>query len=139
AIRYLGRVGTPEAVELLAAQLPDLRAAEALAALGDERGVEGDAASARSGLDLAASVLRFATTPTADGDGGPEATVPAWALDWAEGDPAHPGTRFGGQPTWLEAPTWPLTPAGTPMAFWAQLQPPGAQWMAYVFIAHTDD
>lgn len=69
----------------------------------------------------------------------PDGPVPAWSLDFEPGDPDHPGTRFGGRPTWLERPTWPLTPIGTPMAFWCQLRlPDDAGRMAYVFLDPND-
>ncbi len=69
-----------------------------------------------------------------------DCTVPAWVLDYELGDPEHPGTRFGGQPSWRTSPTWPLTPAGTPMAFWAQFEIPWAtDQMAYLFIDTTEE
>lgn len=69
-----------------------------------------------------------------------DCTVPAWVLDYELGDPDHPGTRFGGQPSWRSHPTWPLTPTGTPMAFWAQFEVPWAtDQMAYLFIDTTEE
>jgi hypothetical protein len=46
-----------------------------------------------------------------------------------------PITKFGGQPVWLDEPTWPLTRAGTPMTFFAQflLPEPGPR-LAYLFV-----
>lgn len=68
-----------------------------------------------------------------------QCTVPAFSLDFDEGAADHPGTRFGGQPTWRRTPTWPLTPAGTPMAFWAQFEIPwDPNRMAYLFIDSTE-
>lgn len=65
--------------------------------------------------------------------------VPAWQLDYEPGDETHPGTRFGGQPTWRGDPTWPSTSAGTPMAFWAQFEVPWApEDMAYLFVDPRD-
>jgi hypothetical protein len=53
-------------------------------------------------------------------------------------------TKFGGQPVWLEEPSWPLSRAyGTPMQFIAQIAlpaeiaAPGGARMAYLFV--TDD
>lgn len=67
----------------------------------------------------------------------PHHTVPRWSLRLhrATGPVIGPVTRFGGQPTWLTAPTWPLTLVGTPMTFFAQFRLP---WrddaMAYLFL-----
>lgn len=54
-------------------------------------------------------------------------------------------TKFGGQPTWLGQPQWPLSAAwGTPMRFLCQiaLEPElvgdGPGRLAYVFVSHGD-
>ena len=49
--------------------------------------------------------------------------------------------KLGGQPRWLEAPTWPLAAVdGEPMTFVAQFPVPGAgARMAYLFLAQDDD
>lgn len=65
-----------------------------------------------------------------------------------------PVTKFGGQPTWLDAPQWPISAAwGTPMRFVGQvaLQPDGDAFiasgggvgdgpgrLAYIFVTHGD-
>ncbi len=104
---------------------------------GDAGAAAIDAAAARSGLDL--SLLAPAPVqPPGPAGAAVDATVPAWALDYERGDADHRGTRFGGQPTWLEEPTWPLTTAGTPMAFWAQIRLPDDDRMAYLFVDHHD-
>lgn len=55
-------------------------------------------------------------------------------------------TKFGGQPTWLESPQWPLSrETGNPMRFIgqialdAQLFPDAAGCMAYLFITDEED
>jgi hypothetical protein len=94
-------------------------------------------ASERWGVDLLHLVDRNYGEAAVDVTGP---TVRAWALDYELGDPHHPGTRFGGQPTWIDSPTWPLTAAGTPMAFWAQVRfPDDPDRMAYLFVDNTDD
>ncbi|MCP3857351.1 MAG: DUF1963 domain-containing protein [Actinomycetia bacterium] len=65
--------------------------------------------------------------------------VDAWALDYQPGAIDDPRTRFGGQPTWLGDPAWPLTIDGTPMAFWAQFELPDyPNQLAYLFIDMAD-
>ena len=52
----------------------------------------------------------------------------------------HPGTRFGGQPTWLDAPTWPVAASGVPLSFWAQIRlPDEPDRMAYLFVDRNSD
>lgn len=102
---------------------------------GDAGAAAIDVASARSGLDLSMYAPDRSTGPVGQEPGPSEL---AWALDYELGDAQHPGTRFGGQPTWLEAPTWPLTSVGTPMAFWAQFRLPDDKAMAYLFVDHHD-
>jgi hypothetical protein len=47
----------------------------------------------------------------------------------------NPPAKFGGQPDWVEAPTWPLSPDGAPMVFLTQLPVIGAARTAYVFFS----
>lgn len=64
-------------------------------------------------------------------------TVPKWSLELhAVHVPiTEPVTKFGGQPVWLDQPTWPLTRDLTPMTFFAQFRVPGStRRMAYLFI-----
>ncbi|MEJ3748983.1 hypothetical protein WEI85_37665 [Actinomycetes bacterium KLBMP 9797] len=63
----------------------------------------------------------------------------------AEAPVTEPVTKFGGQPTWLAEPQWPLSAAwGTPMRFLCQiaLDPEfagdGPGRLAYVFVTHGD-
>ena len=78
-------------------------------------------------------------SPVTDHDLGAEPAVEARVLDYQRGDAAHPGTRFGGQPTWLGPPTWPTGTFGTPMSFWAQIRlPDDPERMAYVFLDTND-
>ena len=70
----------------------------------------------------------------------PRRTVPRWSL---EARPAHaavtePVTKFGGQPAWRLAPTWPLGADGGPMIFVAQFVIPGENGMAYLFLDPSD-
>ena len=107
--------------------------ANVLAAIGGGEVNEALAqASARFGEQLPASEYRpqdAIEIPDAD------RTLKAWTLDYETGDTQHPGTRFGGQPSWRDEPTWPLTPAGTPMSFWAQFEIPWEpEKMAYLFV-----
>ncbi|MFK3979515.1 hypothetical protein ACI2K4_03940 [Micromonospora sp. NPDC050397] len=63
----------------------------------------------------------------------------------AESPVTGPVTKFGGQPTWLGQPQWPLSTAwGTPMRFVCQivLEPElvgdGPGRLAYVFVTHGE-
>ncbi|RKR92198.1 hypothetical protein BDK92_6632 [Micromonospora pisi] len=61
----------------------------------------------------------------------------------AETPVTEPITKFGGQPTWLGPPQWPLSAAwGTPMRFLCQialeLVGDGPGRLAYVFVTHGD-
>lgn len=93
-----------------------------------------DEAREQSGLDLVFEGFR----PPAHQIGSvleTDRTVPAWELDFTEGPVDHEGTRFGGQPSWLTEPTWPLTRDGTPMAFWGQVDVPAPSGRrAFIFI-----
>lgn len=67
----------------------------------------------------------------------PDHTVPRWSLllHRAPEPVTGPVTKFGGQPVWLTAPTWPLTAAGTPMTFFAQFRLPWRdEALAYLFL-----
>lgn len=49
-----------------------------------------------------------------------------------------PVTKLGGQPTWLAAPSWPLSrETGQPMAFVGQFRLPGR--LAYLFMTSEED
>lgn len=49
-----------------------------------------------------------------------------------------PVTKFGGQPTWLAAPAWPVSEGwGTPMRFVCQVALDGGR-LAYVFVTHPE-
>lgn len=66
------------------------------------------------------------------------ATEPIWLLELMEDESLGPVTRFGGQPSWLSKPTWPIAPDGRPMAFWGQFAIP---WqpdsLVYLFVDTT--
>lgn len=74
--------------------------------------------------------------------------VPVWRIAHyrrAESPVTGAVTKFGGQPTWLGQPQWPLSAAwGTPMRFVCQivLEPElvgdGPERLAYVFVTHGD-
>lgn len=66
----------------------------------------------------------------------PLRTVPRWSLELRPtGLPVcEPVTKFGGQPVWLHAPTWPLGADGGPMTFMAQFAVPDVDGLAYLFI-----
>ncbi len=60
--------------------------------------------------------------------------------DYVEGDSGFVGTRFGGEPSWLTNPTWPLSNKGFPMSFWGQFRLPWDEHrMAYLFIERSGD
>ena len=104
---------------------------------GDEGAAAVRRASKRCGVDLLHFSQSTGTSTETDVTGP---TVQAWALDYELGDARHRGTRFGGQPTWIDSPTWPLTKQGTPMAFWAQFQLPDARdKMAYLFVDNGEE
>jgi hypothetical protein len=78
----------------------------------------------------AASTSRRRPQPSAGTD-GPRAL----GFAYQPGPIDHAGTRFGGQPTWLDRPTWPVCGDGTPMVFWGQIElidDPNS--LAYVFL-----
>lgn len=58
----------------------------------------------------------------------------------AEAPIREPVSKFGGQPVWLDAPTWPLSPAGEPMVFVGQVRLDSAIFanhestMVYLFV-----
>ncbi len=66
----------------------------------------------------------------------PRRSVPRWSLELRPaGLPVRePITKFGGQPVWLDAPTWPIAADGGPMTFMAQFAVPGVDGLAYLFI-----
>ena len=71
-------------------------------------------------------------------------TVPRWSFQLvrAEVPITEPVSKFGGQPVWLDDPTWPLGRDGDPAIFWAQLTIPHRPGLAYLFIdpsAETGD
>ncbi|HEX5040062.1 MAG TPA: HEAT repeat domain-containing protein [Candidatus Limnocylindria bacterium] len=63
-------------------------------------------------------------------------TVRRWSLELRPaGMPVRaPVTKFGGQPVWLDAPTWPVGKDGGPMTFMAQFAVPDDDGLAYLFI-----
>ena len=68
-------------------------------------------------------------------------TVPRWSLQL---QPAvmpidRPITKFGGQPVWIGAHTWPLGSDSEPMTFMAQFSLPGVDGMAYLFIDPSEE
>ncbi len=51
-------------------------------------------------------------------------------------DNRSPSTKFGGQPDWIDEPTWPLAADGRPLVFFAQLPIMGQPARtAYVFVS----
>jgi hypothetical protein len=68
-------------------------------------------------------------------------TVPRWSLELrpAPLPVREPITKFGGQPVWLEAPTWPIAADDGPMIFMAQFAVPGVDGLAYLFIDPSED
>lgn len=86
--------------------------------------------------------------PTASAPATFCAMVAVWRIAGyhrAETPVSEPITKFGGQPTWLGQPQWPLSAAwGTPMRFVCQiaLEPElvgdGPGRLAYVFVTHGD-
>ncbi|MEF9915139.1 hypothetical protein OG810_01300 [Streptomyces sp. NBC_01693] len=52
----------------------------------------------------------------------------------------EPVSKFGGQPVWLEAPTWPVDPqTGEPLVFIGQFRVPGDEVrLAYLFLEEDD-
>ncbi len=74
---------------------------------------------------------------TADDESDPDRVVPKWSLELDEPSTpvVEPVTKFGGQPVWIENPTWPLTSDRTPMTFYGQVRIPDSSGrMAYLFI-----
>lgn len=53
----------------------------------------------------------------------------------------EPVTKFGGQPVWLEEPTWPLSAeTGSPMRFIGQVRLPGDRVrLGYIFMTDEED
>jgi hypothetical protein len=68
-------------------------------------------------------------------------TVPRWSLQArpVSGPVTEPVTKFGGQPVWRLAPTWPLGEDGGPMTFLGQFAVPGEPAMAYLFLDPSAD
>ena len=120
------------------AQMIATDAATALTMIG---GAEGEAAVARAQQRFDGSLRLYPVAPEhrpfayralAD----PRRTVPRWSLELqpTELPVRDPVTKFGGQPVWLDAPTWPLGADGGPMTFMAQFAVPGVDGLAYLFI-----
>ena len=67
-------------------------------------------------------------------------TVPRWSLELQPTTipVIERTTKFGGQPVWIDPPTWPLAADGGPMTFMAQFAVPGVVGMAYLFIDPSD-
>ncbi|CAM00692.1 hypothetical protein A8924_1767 [Saccharopolyspora erythraea NRRL 2338] len=59
----------------------------------------------------------------------------------AAGPITEPVTKFGGQPVWLDEPTWPLSAStGRPMRFLGQVRLPGDEpRLGYLFITDEED
>jgi hypothetical protein len=70
----------------------------------------------------------------------PRRTVPRWSLELRQAPlPVREAiTKFGGQPVWLDKPTWPLAADGGPMTFMAQFRVPDVDGLAYLFIDPSD-
>ena len=68
-------------------------------------------------------------------------TVPRWSLELrpAPLPVREPVTKFGGQPVWLDAPTWPIAADDGPMIYMAQFAVPGVDGLAYLFIDPSED
>jgi hypothetical protein len=66
----------------------------------------------------------------------PRRTVPRWSLELRPApQPVHEQvTKFGGQPVWLDSPTWPIAADDGPMIFMAQFAVSGVDGLAYLFI-----
>lgn len=65
-----------------------------------------------------------------------ERVVPSSWMRLSDGPSASsawPPAKFLGQPDWREEPAWPLTAAGEPLSFYAQLPLPGDR-TAYIFL-----
>lgn len=123
---------TYEQVQL---QAPVAVAAEWLLRTGRRDLVElARSAEAQAGLTVRSRSPKPGVAPPP----GDVAVVDAWALDLRvlpPGEKVPDGTRFGGQPSWRDSPTWPLAPEGFPMAFWAQIEDPeNPDRMAYLFV-----
>lgn len=72
----------------------------------------------------------------------PGSSVQRWSLELeAPSRPIDvPVTKFGGQPNWIAAPTWPEAPSGALLTFFAQFQiPADSGAMAYLFIDVNGD
>jgi hypothetical protein len=126
-----------------AARMVAQEVASGLAMIG---GDEAEAAVARAQQRLGDGLFLY--PPAHSGEGpfahrapaDPRRTVPRWSLELRRADlPVNePVTKFGGQPVWLEAPTWPIAADGAPMAFMAQFRVPGEDGLAYLFIDPSD-
>ena len=66
----------------------------------------------------------------------PARTVQRWSMTLRPVDTpiTEPVTKFGGQPVWVDAPTWPLGTDGLPQTFLAQFALPEERRVAYLFV-----
>jgi hypothetical protein len=74
----------------------------------------------------------------------PGRTAPKLAMHRHLGERTGPGStpppKFGGQPDWVDKPTWPLSPSGNPMVFLGQLPLLGrSDRTAYIFFSPEVD
>ena len=74
----------------------------------------------------------------------PGRTAPKLAMHRHLGERTGPGStpppKFGGQPDWVDKPTWPLSPSGNPMVFLGQLPLLGrSDCTAYIFFSPEVD
>ena len=123
----------------LGAQIVATDVATALAMIG---GAEAEAAVARAQERLDGGLRLYLPAAPEYGPFAyrapphPLRTVPRWSLELqpAELPVREPMTKFGGQPVWLDPPTWPLGADGGPMTFMAQFAVPGVDGLAYLFI-----
>jgi HEAT repeat protein len=126
-----------------AARMVAQEVATGLAMIG---GDEAEAALARAQERFGEGPLLYPITGSAEeqfayrAPADPRRTVPRWSLELRRADlpVSEPVTKFGGQPVWLEAPTWPIAADGGPMTFMAQFRVPGEDGLAYLFIDPSD-
>ena len=71
----------------------------------------------------------------------PRRTVPRWSFDLqaSETPITEPVGKVGGQPVWIESPTWPTGTDGAPTTFLAQFAIPGRSGLVYLFLDPSDE
>ena len=119
--------------------------ASALSRIG---GAEADAAVSRAESRSEGSVRPYLLPPPPDlkpfafrAPPDRRRMVPRWSLELRPAPSAirAPVTKFGGQPVWLDSPTWPVGADDGPMTFMAQFAVPGIDGLAYLFIDPSED